>query len=50
VRRLADQAQRIEIGLEMAADAVAADQQEGARRVEGGGADRLLALPGRCPP
>ncbi len=30
VRRVADQAERIEVGLEMAADAVAADQQEGA--------------------
>ena len=32
MRRLAHQAQRIEVGLEMAADAVGADQQEGARR------------------
>jgi hypothetical protein len=46
MRRLAHQPERIEVGLEMAADAVAADQQEGARGVVGGGADRLLALPG----
>ena len=43
MQRRADQAERIEIGLEMAADAVAADQHEGAAGVVGGGADRLLA-------
>ena len=46
VPRLADQAQRIEVGFEMAADAVGADQQEGPGGVQGGGADLLLGLVG----
>ena len=46
MRRLAHQAQRIEVGFEMAADAVGADQQERPRRVPGGGADVFLGLAG----
>src|SRR5215813_14084448 len=38
------QPQRIEIGFEMAADAVGADQQPGALRVPGGGPDLLFCL------
>ena len=48
MRRLPHQAQRIEVGLEMAADTVGADQHQRLGGVVGGGADLGLALAGQC--
>jgi hypothetical protein len=44
MRRMLHQAERIEIGVEMAADAIGADQEPGPLGIPGGGADVLLGL------